>query len=216
LEIARYVKIILQEKFNRSVHLDKAEAKIKIERSFFMTTKYTNPLNNLKVASPCSQDWEQMIGTERKRYCGECKLNVYNLSGMSRNEAENLIMNSEGRLCVRFFKREDGTVLTQDCPVGWKAFKKRVSVGATALASLIFSLISGLGLAAMFNQPNREVVMGDIAVYKPTPTPTPKTTPREDYPLMGAIAVPSPTPKSTPKPTPNTEHLMGKIAVTKN
>lgn len=176
-----------------------------------MTTKYTNPLENLKVASPCSQDWDAMIGTERKRYCGECKLNVYNLSGMSRTEAENLIMNSDGRLCVRFFKREDGTVLTQDCPVGWRAFKKRVSVGATALASLVFSLISGLGLAAMFSQSNRGVVMGEIAVYKLTPTPTP----RNDYPLMGAIARPSPTPKSTPKPkpSPSVEHLMGKVVV---
>ena len=177
-----------------------------------MTTKYTSPLNNLKVASPCSQDWNRMIGTERKRYCGECRLNVYNLSGMSRTEAENLIVNSEGRLCVRFFKREDGTVLTQDCPVGWKAFKKRVSVGATAFASLIFSLISGLGLAAMFNQSNKDVLMGAIAVYKPTPTPTPNAAPEDDYPIMGGIIMPAPTPKSTPK----VGHLMGKIAVPRN
>ena len=85
--------------------------------------KFTNSLNNIKIASPCSQDWNAMIGTERKRYCGDCKLNVYNLSGMSRTEAENLITNSEGRLCVRFFRRADGSVLTQDCPVGWRAVK---------------------------------------------------------------------------------------------
>ena len=29
--------------------------------------KFDNPLNNLKVASPCSQDWNAMIGSERKR-----------------------------------------------------------------------------------------------------------------------------------------------------
>ena len=168
-----------------------------------MTTKYTNPLENLKVASPCSQDWEQMIGTERKRYCGDCKLNVYNLSGMTRPEAENLIMNAEGRLCVRFFKREDGTVLTQDCPVGWKAVKVRLSRTATAFASLIFSLIGGLGLAAMFSQSAKEPTMGDMAIFKPTPTPTPE----KDYPIMGTMVAPSPTPKSTPKA------LMGKITV---
>ena len=54
--------------------------------------KFTNPLSNIKIASPCSQDWNEMIGTERKRFCGECKLNVYNLSGMSEQEAENLLM----------------------------------------------------------------------------------------------------------------------------
>jgi len=55
-------------------------------------SKFTNPLNNIKIASPCSQNWNEMIGTERERYCGECKLNVYNLSGMSRIEAENLLL----------------------------------------------------------------------------------------------------------------------------
>ena len=154
-----------------------------------------------------------MIGTERQRYCGECKLNVYNLSGMTRPEAENLIMNAEGRLCVRFFKREDGTVLTQDCPVGWKALKKRVSVGATAFVSLIFSLISGLGSAAMFNQSSKEVVMGDVAVYKPTATPTPQATPF-DQSVMGGLTMPSRTPKPIPKAKylPNGQHTTGKIA----
>ena len=111
-----------------------------------MTAKFSNPLDNIKIASPCSQNWDAMIGNERKRYCGECKLNVYNLSGMSQTEAENLITNAEGRLCVRFFRRADGTVLTQDCPVGWRAVKVRMTKMATAFASLIFGLIGGLGL----------------------------------------------------------------------
>ena len=59
-----------------------------------------------------------MYGDDRRRFCSQCKLNVYNLSGMTRDEAEQLVMNSEGRLCVRFFRRKDGTVLTQDCPAG--------------------------------------------------------------------------------------------------
>lgn len=172
--------------------------------------EFTNPLENIRIASPCSQDWNAMIGTERKRYCGECKLNVYNLSGMTRTEAENLLAGTEGRLCVRFYKRADGTVLTKDCPVGWKALKKRVSVAATAFASLFFSLISGLGLAAMFSQPSRGALMGEVASRTPTPKPTPRS---EDYQMMGAIAMPSPTPKSTPKPSPEKDLVMGKIAV---
>ena len=66
-----------------------------------------------------------MYGDDRKRFCGDCKLNVYNLSGMSREEAEALIMNAEGRLCVRFYKRRDGSVITGDCPVGWARVKQR-------------------------------------------------------------------------------------------
>ncbi len=119
-----------------------------------MKAKFTNPLDNIKVASPCSQDWDAMIGTERKRYCRECKLNVYNLSGMTRAEAENLLLNSEGRLCVRFYRRADGSVLTQDCPVGWRAIKRRVSKMAAAFASLVFGLVGGLGFNSFLKNSN--------------------------------------------------------------
>lgn len=125
--------------------------------------QYTNPLNNIRIASPCSQDWNQMIGTDRQRYCGECKLNVYNLSGMTATEAENLLLNSEGRLCVRFFKRADGTVLTEDCPVGWQAFKRRASRISTAVASLFIGLFGGLGLNGFFSNKNEPALVGAIA-----------------------------------------------------
>ena len=46
---------------------------------------FTNPLDSIKVASPCSADWEGMVGNNRQRFCGQCKLNVYNLSGMTRS-----------------------------------------------------------------------------------------------------------------------------------
>jgi hypothetical protein len=104
----------------------------------------TNPLNNIKIASPCSADWEAMVGDNRKKFCGECNLNVYNLSGMTKNEAENLLIESEGRLCVRFFRRADGTVLTQDCPVGWAKVKRNLSRAATAVFALVFGTFGGL------------------------------------------------------------------------
>ena len=66
---------------------------------------FTNPLDNIHIASPCPANWDEMFGDGRKRHCGECKLNVYNLSDMTRREAEDLLINSEGRLCVRFFRR---------------------------------------------------------------------------------------------------------------
>src|SRR5688572_32104102 len=95
-------------------------------------SRFESPLDNVQIASPCSADWNQMYGDERKRFCGDCKLNVYNLSDMTRQEAENLLFVSEGRLCVRFFRRADGTVLTKNCPVGWKAIRARSLRIATA------------------------------------------------------------------------------------
>src|SRR5262249_20372839 len=84
-------------------------------------------LDNIQVATPCPMSWEKMTGDERVRHSQECKLNVYNLSDMTRAEAEQLIASREGRLCVRFYRRADGTVLTRDCPRGLRALSERAS-----------------------------------------------------------------------------------------
>ena len=104
---------------------------------------FTNPLDNIKIASPCSANWNEMYGNERKRYCAECKLNVFNLSDMTQTEAENFLINAEGRVCIKFYRRADGTVLMQDCPVGWQGVKKRVSRMATAVFAMITGFFSG-------------------------------------------------------------------------
>jgi hypothetical protein len=83
---------------------------------------------------------------ERVRFCSQCNLNVYNLSGMSRREAEALVMKTEGRLCVRFYRKADGSILTQNCPVGLKAIKRRVAWVAQVVLGMVLSFISGFGL----------------------------------------------------------------------
>jgi hypothetical protein len=110
--------------------------------------KLSSPLDDLRVAAPCSADWDQMFSFEgeRVRFCSQCNLNVYNLSEMSRREAEDLITKTEGRLCVRFYQRADGSVLTRNCPVGLKKIKSRVAWVAQVALGMILSSVSGLGL----------------------------------------------------------------------
>ncbi|MBI3550120.1 MAG: hypothetical protein HY078_13870 [Elusimicrobia bacterium] len=100
-------------------------------------------LDALTLASPCTQSWDAMEGDERVRFCGLCRLNVYNLSAMPRAEAEALVASREGRLCVRFYQRADGTILTRDCPVGLAAFRLRVLKLAGAAAGLCVLLAQG-------------------------------------------------------------------------
>ena len=102
-------------------------------------------INKLRVASPCSAGWETMSGDERARHCESCKLNVYNIAGMTNAEVQHLVSNREGRLCIRLFRRADGTVLTKDCPVGVRAYQKRIAKLAGATLSVLFSLV---GLSA--------------------------------------------------------------------
>jgi hypothetical protein len=83
---------------------------------------------------------------ERVRFCSQCNLNVYNLSDMSRQEAETLITKTEGRLCVRFYRKADGSVLTQNCPVGLERIRRRVAWVAQVVLGMALSFVSGLGL----------------------------------------------------------------------
>src|SRR5258708_24859457 len=127
--------------------------------------RYSNPLDHVTVAAPCPADWDCMIGDERTRFCGQCKLNVYNLSGMTRSEAESLFSRSEGRLCVRFYRRADGTVITKNCPVGLLAIKQRVSRLDRAAISVALSFLTGVGLYSALRE-NRPVV-GRLVIERP-------------------------------------------------
>jgi hypothetical protein len=101
-------------------------------------------LSRVDVATPCRADWESMSGDDKKRFCSLCKLHVHNLSAMSEGEAEAFVRQAEveraggGRVCVRFYRRADGTVLTQDCPVGVAArVRRRVVAVRGALVALV-------------------------------------------------------------------------------
>lgn len=99
-------------------------------------------VNNLRVASPCSVGWETMSGDERVRRCHSCELNIYNISEMTKTEVEDLITKREERVCIRLYKRADGTVLTKNCPVGFRAYQKRVARFACATLATIFGLFT--------------------------------------------------------------------------
>jgi len=125
-------------------------------------------LPNLRVASPCPADWNQMTGDERVRACAQCNKRVYNLSTMTRDEAEALIIEKEGKLCVRYFQRSDGTILLKDCVVGVKQKRKRrlVAAGAAVL------LAGGGAVAWKVTRPGKHpeqvhMLQGEVAAAPP-------------------------------------------------
>jgi hypothetical protein len=141
--------------------LDEAKAKAKLP-----------VLPNLRVATPCSADWHAMSGDDRVRACGACEKNVYNLSTLTREEAEALILAKEGRLCVRYYQRKDGTILLKDCSIGVKQKRKRRVIAAGVAALLGGAVVAGISLPRSarqaaglpeVEQPNpREIIMGGI------------------------------------------------------
>lgn len=134
-----------------------------------------SPLDRISIASPCSADWNQMQGDERRRFCNACSLHVHDLSRMSTDEALSLLRQAgNGRVCVRFFRRTDGKVLTRDCPVGLRQKLRRALARAAAFWLLLTS-----GLAACV-RPRQT----DPAPLPPQPVSQPQPGP-ELMPLQG-------------------------------
>jgi hypothetical protein len=111
-----------------------------VERSM----NQASPLDDVRIASPCRANWDDMLGDNRVRFCAPCAKNVYNLSALSRDEAEVLLRESEateaagtGSLCVRLYRRADGTVLTEDCAVGVRRKRRRLVVFGAVGAGLM-------------------------------------------------------------------------------
>ena len=102
-------------------------------------------LKRVRIAAPWPANWDNMDGDERVRQCALCKLNVYNLSGMSRQEATKLVSEAEGRLCVRYYQRRDGTVITRDCPIGIRTVKKKL---ASVVACVFVLFTAGIAFAS--------------------------------------------------------------------
>ncbi|HEX6813876.1 MAG TPA: hypothetical protein VF384_19800 [Planctomycetota bacterium] len=132
----------------------------------------TTPLDEIAIASPCSADWNQMKGDERRRFCASCKLHVHNLSAMTASQAEELLRDAgKGRLCVRYYRRADGTVLTRDCPVGLRQRLRRAWARAAALWLTLWG--SAPGCTGPADQPTEQPmpVMGDIIAPPAPPSP---------------------------------------------
>lgn len=153
------------------------------------------PLHTLKVASPCHADWNEMQGDAQVRFCGRCRKNVYNLSEMTGNDAQALVDRLEGRLCVRFYTRADGTLLTQDCPVGLRAVRRRLvtklSYAAAVLLACASGLLRGMGPAQAVTVAKKYAAKPHAAKPPRGLTCTAGVPARPPHPLMGKIA-PSP------------------------
>lgn len=87
--------------------------------------KFTD-LKSIRLSRPCRASWKEMQQIEGNcvRHCDICDLHVYNLSEMSRREAVKLVEQHQGHLCVHFYRRRDGTILTRNCPVGVQAYNR--------------------------------------------------------------------------------------------
>ena len=168
------------------------------------------PLENIRVAAPCRADWKLMEGNDRVRHCQTCAKNVYNLSEMSKDAAEKLLTEKEGNLCVRFYQRADGTIITDNCPVGLKIVRRPFKWLIAGFAAFI---TSGAAIASQagstpstnaapqptFNVRNFAPVRFVLECFDDNGS-TPEM--GEVAPTMGKPVCPNPNPAPPPAPEP--------------
>lgn len=146
-------------------------------------------LPNLRIGFACKERWADMAGDDRVRACGACDRPVFNLSAMTREEAEAVLATRGLTPCVRFYRRPDGTVMTTDCPTGARPERRRLAVVASTLAA-------GTALAATSpawaEPPPADVATGsDAAAADATGSATPEQIQIDDiHMLMGIPAEP--------------------------
>lgn len=164
-------------------------------------------LDNVRVASPCNVSWDAMKGDDRVRFCGQCEKNVFNLSSMTRDEAEALIIATQGKICVRMYKRSDGTVLTQDCPDGVRrARRKRLAAALVGGAAMMAA--AGFAWTRLNARAHGCVLPARPLIVQPLPvsvTPSvPSQTPPEDLSPMiqGQMVMGEPAAMEVPQSRP--------------
>jgi len=99
-------------------------------------------LDSIDVASPCSKDWDEMIGDERVRFCTACAKNVYNLSAMPRREARKFAARNGGKVCVRYVRLAGGKLQTADTKL-YQISRRAATVAAGVFgATLMLSAVA--------------------------------------------------------------------------
>jgi hypothetical protein len=105
-------------------------------------------LDTVRIASPCPMRWEDLEsrgdGADRVRHCGVCNLHVYNLSNMTRDEAEAVVRSREpgARFCAGMYRKPDGSILTRDCPVGRAMLRRRAALVVVRVAAAVAGMLT--------------------------------------------------------------------------
>jgi hypothetical protein len=112
-------------------------------------SKRTDLLDRINIASPCSADWDEMLGNEQVRFCRHCSLYVHDLSNITRKDAVKLVSASNGKLCLRYYRRPDGAVHTATRAEPVARIKRRLSRLAAGAFTATLSLASNAAAQSM-------------------------------------------------------------------
>ena len=115
----------------------------------------------LRITSPCSVNWDSMIGNDRVRFCEHCRTAVHNLDLTSRKQVRRLIARSEGRVCVSYLR--PAAERKTAAPILHKIGRRTARIAAGAFSASL-SISSAVAATAPLRQtaPRNEVVFAAL------------------------------------------------------
>ncbi len=69
-------------------------------------------LNDFTIPVQCHENWDEMSGNERQKFCQVCNKKVHNVSNITKEEFFQL-NSEENSICIRFSSTENKTAIAQ-------------------------------------------------------------------------------------------------------
>ena len=165
-------------------------------------------LDPIRMAFECPLRWEKLIGGDRTRHCAACDKHVFNLSAMTRIEAQRLLDDSETPICIRVEVGADGRARFQPALPG-------LAASAAVVAAAAIVAVGPSPPSAPLAAPSAQVqAVGAKAAcaLPPMIVPAPPPVVRMGEPALVAPPPPTPAPPVVAPAPPPVEHPMGKVA----
>jgi hypothetical protein len=123
-------------------------------------------LDSITIPVHCPIPWEEMRGDDHTRYCLNCSESVHDVSTLTTEETLKLLTAGGKSPCIRIYRRNDGRVMTADCPASarekmWRWLRRR-STWAASVFALLF--VSGCRTATqgLYSTEYRDAVMNTL------------------------------------------------------
>ena len=88
----------------------------------------------IQIRTPCPKRWEELVGDERRRFCSECSLHVHNSAALTQREAQALVADAPGRVCMRIEYDPQGAPIHREARVA-RVARWVLASGAALLAA---------------------------------------------------------------------------------
>src|SRR5215510_11923925 len=133
-----------------------------------MTTRKTL-LDRAEIVSPCTADWNSMKGTAEVRFCSECRKYVYNISEMTRREAEALLSTRGNQMCARLIRDIEGQTITVESLPPIRLMSWKPGPVANAVVSALISIVPMAAPLAATKVPSHDTHSLDTRRRGPVP-----------------------------------------------